>query len=42
MLFNTIKYFYFLDWTRARAKNVKNFVGLLGYEKTRLFAFEIY
>ena len=26
----------------ARAKNVKNFVGFLGYEKTRLFAFEIY
>ena len=24
------------------AKNVKNYVGFLGYEKTRLFAFEIY
>ena len=44
MLFNIIKYFYFLDSTlsEARAKNVKNFVGFLGYEKTRLFAFEIY
>ena len=27
---------------KARAKNVKNFVGFLGNEKTRLFAFEIY
>ena len=26
----------------ARAKNVKNFVGFLGNEKTRLFAFKIY
>ena len=34
MLSNTTKYFYFLD--------VKNFVGFFGYEKTRLFAFEIY
>ena len=45
MLFNTIKYFYtFLIrlLLEARAKNVKNFVGFLGYEKTRLFAFEIY
>ncbi len=25
----------------TRAKNVKIFVGFLGYEKTRLFAFEI-
>ena len=40
MLFNTIKYFSFL--LEARAKNVKNFVGFLGYEKTRLFAFETY
>ena len=27
---------------KARAKNVKNLVGFLGNEKTRLFAFEIY
>ena len=27
---------------KARAKNVKNFVGFLGNEKTRIFAFEIY
>ena len=27
---------------KVRAKNVKNFVGFLGNEKTRLFAFEIY
>ena len=27
---------------KARAKNVKIFVGFLGNEKTRLFAFEIY
>ena len=32
----------FWDFFEARAKNVKTFVGFLGYEKTRLFAFEIY
>ena len=46
MLFNTIKYFYFLDSTTFRGclgqKNVKIFVGFLWYEKTRLFGFEIY
>ena len=44
MLFNAIKYFYFviLPLLEARAKNVKIFVGFGGYEKTSLFAFEIY
>ena len=44
MLFNTINTFIFLirPLLEARAKNVKNFVVFLGYEKTRLFAFEIY
>jgi hypothetical protein len=32
----------FLGFLEARAKNVKNFVGFLGFERTRLFAFEIY
>ena len=32
----------FQDFLEARAKNVKNFVGFLGHEKTRLLAFEIY
>ena len=37
---NTKKYFFVLirPLLKARAKNVKNFVGFLGYEKTRLFA----
>ena len=41
---NTKKYFFVLirPLLKARAKNVKNFVGFLGYEKTILFAFEIY
>ena len=44
MLFNTINTFIFLirPLLEARAKNVKNLVDFLGYEKTRLFAFEIY
>ena len=44
MLFKTMKLFFALirPFLKARAKNVKNFVGFLGYEKTRLFAFEIY
>ena len=40
--------FYFLfrplfkGFLEARSKKVKKFVGFMGYEKTRLFAFKIY
>ena len=42
MLFKTIKYFYFLDSTTFRGLGKNIFWGFLGYEKTRLFALEIY
>ena len=45
VLFNTVKYFYLqysATFWKPGQKNVKFFVGSLGYEKTRLFAFKIY
>ena len=41
-MFVLLSFIWTIDYLEARAKNVKNFFGFGGYEKTRLYAFEIY